>query len=151
MNGLPCKFLYCSDFYGSFSNFARIPVKDVTGKMWQTTEAFYQSMKFVEESIRESIRLAPDPYKAKAIARAKPISRPDWETTKVDLMYDILMMKAKQNKSVGDLLESTGDRDIIEVSKKDAFWGTGPNGDGLNMLGKLWMAVRTALRENETI
>lgn len=146
----PCKFLYVSDFYGDFSNFARIPVRDANGKMWQTSEALYQAMKFAEEDIREKIRLAPDPYKAKAIARAHPITAFNWESEKVDIMYDILMLKAQQHKSIKDLLESTGDRDIIEVSKKDAFWGTGPNGDGVNMLGKLWMRVRATLRETKS-
>lgn len=150
MNNLPCKFKYNTDFYGPFSNFYPLPVKDANGKLWQTTEALYQAMKFVEEDIREKIRLAPNPKTAKNIAWANSISHPDWEEAKVDIMLRILTMKAQQHKSIRDLLESTGDRDIIEVSKKDAFWGTGPNNDGQNMLGKLWMRVRATLRETKS-
>ena len=39
------------------------------------------------------------------------------------------------------LLEA-GDRRIVEDSSKDSFWGWGPNKDGRNELGKIWMRLR---------
>lgn len=39
-------------------------------------------------------------------------------------------------------LLATGDRELVEDSWRDDFWGWGPNRDGQNMLGKLWMEVR---------
>ena len=42
----------------------------------------------------------------------------------------------------------TGDRTLIENSWRDDFWGWGPNRDGQNMLGKLWMEVRAELTPN---
>ncbi len=36
----------------------------------------------------------------------------------------------------------TGDRELIESSPIDSFWGWGPNKDGQNHLGKIWMKLR---------
>jgi pimeloyl-ACP methyl ester carboxylesterase len=38
---------------------------------------------------------------------------------------------------------------LVENSWRDDFWGWGPNRDGQNMLGRLWMEVRAALRDEE--
>ena len=46
-------------------------------------------------------------------------------------------------------LLATGDRTLIENSWRDDFWGWGPNRDGQNMLGRLWMEVRAELREED--
>ena len=43
-------------------------------------------------------------------------------------------------------LPATGERELIEDSWRDGFWGWGENRDGKNMLGKLWMEVRAELR-----
>ena len=47
------------------------------------------------------------------------------------------------------LLLSTGDREIIEDSPLDSYWGCGKDGKGGNMLGKLLTRVRTEIREEE--
>jgi hypothetical protein len=39
-----------------------------------------------------------------------------------------------------------GDRELIEDSWRDDFWGWGPHRNGKNMLGKLWMEIRSELR-----
>ena len=39
-------------------------------------------------------------------------------------------------------LLQTEDYLIVEDSPKDSFWGWGPNRDGENQLGKLWMKLR---------
>ena len=43
-------------------------------------------------------------------------------------------------------LIATGDRELIEDSWRDDFWGWGPDKDGKNILGKLWMEIREELR-----
>ena len=40
------------------------------------------------------------------------------------------------------MLIKTGDRKLVEHSPRDSYWGDGPDGKGLNMLGKLLMRVR---------
>ena len=61
-------------------------------------------------------------------------------------MKSILRAKADQHEYVRRKLLATGDRELIEDSWRDDFWGWGPNRDGKNMLGKLWMEVRDELR-----
>lgn len=68
---------------------------------------------------------------------------------KVDIMRVILRKKVEQHPYVRKKLLETGDRLLVENSWRDSFWGWGPNQDGLNMLGKLWMEIRTELRTAE--
>ena len=72
--------------------------------------------------------------------------RKDWDDVKVGIMREILRAKASQHEYVCRKLLATGERELIEDSWRDDFWGWGPNRDGQNMLGKLWMEIRTELR-----
>ena len=47
-------------------------------------------------------------------------------------------------------LLQTKDYLIVEDSPKDPFWGWGPNRDGNNQLGKLWMKLREELKEDNS-
>jgi predicted NAD-dependent protein-ADP-ribosyltransferase YbiA (DUF1768 family) len=42
----------------------------------------------------------------------------------------------------------TGDRELIEDSWRDSYWGWGEDHKGRNWLGKLWMEVREELRDS---
>jgi type I restriction enzyme S subunit len=63
-----------------------------------------------------------------------------------------LHLKLSQNPvSFGRLLDSTGDRPIVEDSRKDAFWGAIPDATdttltGCNVLGQLLMELRDQRR-----
>jgi ribA/ribD-fused uncharacterized protein len=74
---------------------------------------------------------------------------PEWNNIKLDVMRNILKTKVNQHSYVKKKLLETGDRELIEDSWRDAFWGWGPNKDGQNMLGKLWMEIRNELRYRE--
>lgn len=63
-----------------------------------------------------------------------------------EMVRDILRAKADQHEYVRRKLLATGDRELVENSWRDDFWGWGPNRDGKNMLGKLWMEIRAELR-----
>ena len=76
----------------------------------------------------------------------KSVRRKDWDDVKVGIMREILFAKADQHEYVRRKLLATGDRELIEDSWRDDFWGWGPNRTGQNMLGKLWMEVRAELR-----
>ena len=66
-------------------------------------------------------------------------------------MRDILYAKFHQNEDLKQVLLSTEERELREHTPRDKFWGDGgKKGNGKNMLGKLLMAVRTELREDET-
>jgi ribA/ribD-fused uncharacterized protein len=85
----------------------------------------------------------------KLAERFKDHRRPDWDDVKVDIMRDILRAKVQQHPYVRRKLLATGDRTLIENSWRDSYWGWGPNYNGLNMLGKIWMEIRAELRIND--
>lgn len=90
-------------------------------------------------------RTAHDAFK---LAEAnKHLRRADWDDVKIDVMRQIIRAKAAQHEYVRRKLLATGDRELVENSWRDSYWGWGPNQDGLNMLGKLWMELRAGLRE----
>ena len=87
--------------------------------------------------------------------RSKPFrkdSRPDWDDVRVKVMKWCLRVKLVHNwHKFSELLLSTGDRPIVEDSRKDSYWGAMPQDDdrlsGQNVLGRLLMDLRKKLRE----
>lgn len=140
-----CLFWRTSDFYGPFSNFSRHPIT-VNGKFYATTEHYYQACKAVNQAEHEKIRLAGNPKLAKEIAQTVEL-RPNWDTIKLDVMMEALLVKVEQHPKIAELLLSTGDAEIVENSPYDYIWGCGADGSGANLLGKCWMEVREILRE----
>lgn len=75
----------------------------------------------------------------------KHLQRSDWNDVKVEKMRMVIRAKTLQHEYVRRKLLATGERELVENSWRDDFWGWGPNQDGQNMLGKLWMELRTDL------
>jgi ribA/ribD-fused uncharacterized protein len=140
-------FFYEQDFY-VLSNFSAFTLM-WKGIRFDTSEAAYHWEKFVDcdPEVQDMIQFAPSAHEAFKIAESqKSLRRRDWDDVKVDIMRDILRAKAAQHEYVRRKLLATGDRELVEDSWRDDFWGWGPNRDGQNMLGKLWMEVRSELR-----
>ncbi len=143
-------FFYEQDFY-VLSNFSAFSIQWM-GVRFDTSEAVYQWEKFnhpLDQAclVQNDILHASSAHEAFKIAeRYKVFRRPDWDARKVEIMRDILFAKAEQHEYVHRKLLATGDRELIEDSWRDDFWGWGANRDGRNMLGKLWMEVRTERR-----
>ena len=123
---------------------------------FDTSEAAYHYEKFCFDNkslhetrlpIRSAIRRARSAHEAFKIAEARRDQRRlDWDYIKVEIMLDIIRAKAGQHEYVQRKLLQTGDRILVENSWRDAYWGSGPSGNGQNVLGKLWMQVRAELR-----
>jgi hypothetical protein len=64
-------------------------------------------------------------------------------------MKDILRAKVEQHPYVKKKLFESGNRELVEDSWRDSYWGWGPNKDGENHLGKLWMEVRNEFRSTD--
>ena len=136
---------YEREFY-MFSNFSAFAVK-YDGDMWPTAEHAYQAKKFYDFDIRDKIKSARSAQEAKQIAKVfEHEIRDDWEEVKLRAMEEIIWAKLSQHPYIQEKLLQTGERDIIEDSHKDAFWGWGPDRDGENHLGKIWMRVRDEMR-----
>lgn len=142
-------FFYEQDFY-VLSNFSAFQV-EWKGILFPTSEHAYHWEKFDDPYdqnwLRHAIYTAKSAHDAfKTAEKHRNDRRADWDAVKVDIMRDILRAKARQHEYVRRKLLQTGDRELIENSWRDAFWGWGPNRDGQNMLGRLWMEVRRDLQ-----
>lgn len=141
-------FFYAqTDEYAEFSNFAPYGVA-LEGAWWPTVEHYFQAQKFADQTYREKIRRVGKPKEAKALGMTRHLPlRPDWEEVKDGVMLEAVRTKFVTHKKLADLLLSTGERMIAENAPMDAYWGIGPDGAGLNKLGKILMKVREELRK----
>ena len=68
--------------------------------------------------------------------------RPDWEEIKDDVMLKALYAKFGQNPKLFQLLRDTDNKQLVEHTSRDSYWGDGGDGSGLNKLGKMLMIIR---------
>ena len=135
--------------YFEFTNFHRCNVS-IDGCVWPSTEHYFQAQKFIGTPFCEQIRNLTSPREAFAQSRVPVVSqwkRSDWEEVKKDIMYRALLEKFSQNTRLRMLLVHTGERELVENSPHDSYWGVGSNGRGTNHLGKLLMKVRRHMFE----
>lgn len=141
------KILFYSGKWSCFSNFSAFQI-DWRGELWPTSEHAYQAAKFDDRSIAEKILKAKSPYNAYRIAHEHEDKMdPDWGNKKLTVMEEILHAKLAQHPVVQDKLQKSLDRDLVEDSPTDGFWGRGPDGNGENHLGKIWMKLRDDLNK----
>lgn len=139
-------FFYEQDHY-YLSNFSAFPLR-WEGKLFATSEHAYHWEKFRGRPDLQVVLERPDvsAHDAFKLAERHKASRLlDWDAVKVNVMKAILRAKADQHEYVRRKLLETGKRVLIENSWRDPYWGWGPNRDGINRLGKLWMEVRADL------
>jgi len=140
-------FFYTPRYY-PLDNFSAFSVT-IWGKTFPTAEHAYQWKKFSdsEPAIAELICNATNPHQVKKISDAHKAKCPSsWTTDNLIQMELILRAKIEQHQKMRDLLLETGEKELLENSPVDAYWGVGPTGDGLNHLGKLWMKLRDELQ-----
>lgn len=143
-------FKYTTDEYGCLSNFSPDPITTPDGRVWLTTEHYFQAMKFDDFAKQEEIRLKPTPKASKVTARAMQGMKADWNEIRISVMLDALRYKVEQHPWIKEKLLASGDNELVESSKWDSFWGDGGNGTGLNWLGRCWMQVRKEIRDSPT-
>jgi ribA/ribD-fused uncharacterized protein len=146
---MPIYFYSSTDEFACFSNFSRHPIV-LDGKHWPTTEHYFQAQKFAGTAHEERIRRATSPREAKRLGRDRSKElRADWESVKDDVMRRAVLCKFQTHADIRALLLGTGDEELIENAPNDYYWGCGSDGSGRNMLGRILMEVRTALRRQE--
>jgi N-glycosidase YbiA len=141
------RFYNVSDPYGCFSNFAPYPIK-LKGKVWPTSEHYFQAQKFAGTEHEEAIRREPSPMIAARMGRSRqrPL-RHDWESVKDNVMREAVLAKFTQHPDLQEILLGTGDALLVEHTEKDRYWADGGDGSGKNRLGKILMEIRRQLRE----
>ena len=140
---------YPREFY-PFDNFSSFKV-EWNGYLFASVEEAYQAASFMgsDEELVEKIKKSHFADEAQRIAYAnRDKRREDWDDVKISIMEELLRLKIEQNPYVKKKLLQTEDYMIVEDSPKDDFWGWGPNRDGQNNLGKLWMKLREELKNN---
>lgn len=146
-------FLKTNEPFGGLSNMAGGYPLHVQGVRILTSEALYQACRFPHfPEVQRLIIEQASPMTAKM--KSKPHrkdSRADWDQVRVKVMRWCLRVKLAQNWSTfSELLLRTGDRPIVEESRKDDFWGAKPVDErtlvGMNVLGRLLMELREAVK-----
>ncbi len=144
-------FFYEQDFY-VLSNFSAFKVF-WKSSWFDTSEHVYHWEKFTDKTtdcwnIRREIFHAKSAHMAFKTAQSHASHvRKDWHDVRVSIMKEILLAKTNEHEYVRCKLLATGNRELIENSWMDNFWGLGEDRKGQNMLGKLWMEIREELRK----
>ncbi len=129
--------------YDFLSNMYPAPII-VNGLRFSCAEALFQMMKtknpeerihFVDISGRD----------AKRLGRCVKL-RPDWEDIKVRVMQWVIHQKFREPTLRQKLLETDNEPLVEGNTWGDCFWGV-CNGRGSNMLGKILMAEREAIKK----
>lgn len=135
--------------YDPLSNWSAHAV-DIWGQRFPTVEHAFQWCKFAdtEPDIASAILRASSPWAAIHVNRTigKGKLPHDWHEKRARVMEELLRAKALQHEDVRACLTKTGGRKIIENHPVDSFWGCGPEGDGANTMGVLWMKIREELQ-----
>ena len=148
-------FRRTGDAFGGLSNMAPGYPIVVGAHRIRTAEALYQACRFPHlPQVQRMILADPSPMTAKM--KAKPFrtqSRDDWDDVRVPIMKWCLRVKLVSNwAKFSALLLDTGDRAIVEDSRKDDFWGAKPQTpealEGRNVLGRLLMQLRETVRND---
>ncbi len=133
------------------------------GIMWHSSEQLYQASKYTgdviclpatgkaeEPNVRKRIIASKNARGAKMTqkcAEKAGLVRAEWDRIRIDNMLYVLKLKLKNNSvRFRKALLGTGNREIVELSSKDTFWGAKEVEPGIlkgqNVLGKLLMMVR---------
>ena len=117
---------------------------------WPTVEHYFQGMKFEDAAQRAAVRSAASPEEARKLAeKHKRAVRKDWNNIRQTIMTRGVYIKCLTHPEVAQALLDTGNEKLVENTGFDYFWGCGRDGRGHNTYGKVLMAVRDKLREEQ--
>ena len=130
------KYYFLSNFY---------PCKIIMDHIeFDSVEHTFQASKQLDFQYKINIFHAETPGQAKILGR-KAVLRSDWESIKLDIMYQLVRQKFLHPELKEKLL-STGNELLVEGNYwGDTFWGV-CNGVGQNNLGRILMRVRSELK-----
>ena len=138
---------YPREFY-PLDNFSSFKV-EWDGYLYASLEEAFQSRLFLPDypEIADKIKHSHSAHEAQKIMFLNIDKVKYSQEEQTVIMEELLRLKVEQNPYVKKKLLETKDYLIVEDSPKDSFWGWGPNRDGNNQLGKLWMKLRDEYRK----
>lgn len=132
--------------YAFLSNFYEFSI-EYDGLTYKTNEHAFQAAKTLDIKEKEKIRNESTAARAKFAGR-HVVLRQDWETEKVNIMYEICKKKF-ENKELKNKLLSTENKILIEGNTwNDDFWGKATE-NGKNNLGLILMKIREEIKKEE--
>jgi len=125
----------------------------LAGRWWKSAEHFYQGFKFKHQRHHlAKIANARTALQAKILSQPiKHAAHPRFAPLKYELMAYAFYEKFRQNPRHKKWLLHTGLAELIEDNRDDAVWGTGPDGNGQNQIGKALMRARAMLRGKQPL
>jgi ribA/ribD-fused uncharacterized protein len=150
-------FKKVAEKYGWMGNMAPYPIV-YNGKVWLTSEALFQGMRFDDEEIKEIIRKEKSPMGAKMKAKKYSDQMVVVPMTELDVeqMKKCVRIKFDQHPALKKMLLDTVGSYIYEdignrKGERHKFWGVKKisenEGDGQNMMGRILMELRDELLE----
>lgn len=132
--------------YGYLANYSEYGFYK-NGIFYKTVEHYYQSEKYDNEEIKNKIINAKDAHEAAKIGRDRNNIRKDnFKKIKLDVMFEGVLEKFRQNKDILHKLIETRNEIIIEKTEDEYFWGIGKDNSGENQFGKILMKARDILK-----
>jgi len=120
---------------------------EIDGVVYKTAEHAYQALRVVED-VQPQIIAACSPMEAWRIGqKCKDEGMLIVDFDKDALMEKIFRAKLEQHEDIKKVLQISGNRELLKVYSEDSYWGTGPDGQGKNKMGKLWMKLRSELKK----
>jgi ribA/ribD-fused uncharacterized protein len=120
---------------------------EIWGEVFPTVEHAYQASRIVPGPEHEAIKSASSPMDAwregQKYKNRLEYSVPNFN--KAAVMEEIFRAKLAQHADIAQILKESGDRELIKVIDTDYYWGTGKDGSGQNVMGKIWMKLRAEL------
>ena len=148
--GMYNKTIFFYDLRKPFEQFSNFYLRDleIDGKVWPSSEHYFQAMKFTDPAKVEEIRKVKKAREAFDLAHNySSFVRKDWAQVKDDVMRTAIRNKFSQNEDFKILLLGTGMSDLVEHTSNDHYWGDGGDGSGKNMLGKILAEIREELKQ----
>ncbi|MFK7807347.1 MAG: NADAR family protein [Saprospiraceae bacterium] len=137
---------------------------DTDGKVYNCCEQYMMFKKaelFKDFEIAKQILEEPAPANQQKLGRLISGFSPEvWDRNKIGIVWYGNYLKFSQHEDLRDRLISTGNRIMAEASPYDLIWGIGfranddlaldqKNWKGQNLLGKVLMSLREALKFTE--
>lgn len=114
------------------------------GILYPSSEHAYQAAKSLDFDVRQRIARCSTPGTAKKAGKQVKL-RPNFDTLKGDIMFEIVLKKFAANSDLREKLVKTSGYSLVEGNTwDDTYWGV-CNGVGQNQLGIILMRVRDLL------
>jgi ribA/ribD-fused uncharacterized protein len=132
--------------YACFLNSYPLDLK-FDNKTYSTVANYFYSKMYenVDELFSEELRQASiKEIKSLADSRKREV-KDEWCCRRLNILYEALRQKFEKRPDFKKILLSTDDYYLL-YDNSDRFFGCGKDGNGCNILGKVLMEVRNALK-----